>query len=205
MTVTDLKPQIKNPERYNVYCDGVYYCSLMLESIVKAKLNIGRQISEEELDEILGESEVSFAFDKALGYLSKKRCSEKEVYDNLRKKGFEETTIARVIAKCREYSYLDDAAYARTYVQSYRRTKGEFRLRSELRQKGVADRLIDAALGEVEDFDDSARALAEKYLKGRQPCAKTKAGLYCFLAAKGFQSDTDYSILNELCEGEEWE
>ena len=203
MIITDLKPQIKNPERYNLYCDGIYYCSLLAESVVRAKLNIGREVTEEQLEAILQESEVAYGFEKALNYLARKRCSEKEVWDNLTGKGFEESTVAAVIAKCREYRYLDDAEYARTYVQSYRRTKGEIRLRIELRQKGVTDRLIDAALEEVDDFGDSALEQAEKYLRGRPRDAKTKAGLYRFLASKGYPNDTVYGIIGRLFDGDE--
>lgn len=202
MIITDLKPQLKNTERFNVYCNGVYYCSLMAESVVKSKLNIGREVTEEQLDAILQESEVSYGFEKALNYLGRKRCSEKEVWDNLIGKGFEETTVAAVIAKCREYRYLDDAEYARTYVQSYRRTKGEIRLRNELRQKGVTDTLIDAALGEVEDFDSSALELGEKYLRSRPRTPKTKAGLYRFLASKGYPNDTVYGVIDKLFDGD---
>lgn len=203
MRITDLKPQIKNPERYNVYCDGVYYCSLMAESVVKAKLNIGREVTEDRLDEILRESEVSYGFEKALNYLGRKRCSEKEVWDNLIGKGFEESVAAAVVAKCCEYGYLDDAAYAHAYVQSYRKTKGELRLRRELRQKGVEDSLIDAALEEEDGFEIAALEQAEKYLKGRSLDLKTKAGLYRFLASKGYPNGTVYEIIGKLFDGNE--
>ena len=50
--ITDLKPQIKKPTRYNVYLDNVFYCGLELETIMKHRLKIGMDVDEEFLENI---------------------------------------------------------------------------------------------------------------------------------------------------------
>ena len=50
--ITDIKPQVKNPTRCNIYLDNAFYCGLELETIMKNRLKIGTEIAEERLNEI---------------------------------------------------------------------------------------------------------------------------------------------------------
>ena len=46
--ITELKLQTKNKSRVNVYLDGVYFCALQLETIIKYALKEQMQIEMED-------------------------------------------------------------------------------------------------------------------------------------------------------------
>jgi regulatory protein len=72
----------------------------------------------------------------------------------------------RVVADLTARGYLDDAAFARRWVETRgARGYGPARLRAELRARGVAAALIDAALAARDTGDlEQARALARRRL-----------------------------------------
>ena len=57
LVVSDLKQGLKNPDRVNVFVDGKFLFSLDISQVVDYKLKVGKQISEEELDELKRASE----------------------------------------------------------------------------------------------------------------------------------------------------
>jgi regulatory protein len=104
--------------------------------------------------------------------------------------------IARVIARLREQSYLDDARFAANYARSHAqsRRQGRFRIARELRARGVPDQHIEAALDSVFAETDEA-SLARVRIKRalarvRGPLDQRKiASIYRSLLAAGFSAD----------------
>ena len=72
-TITQVTLQQKNKKRSNLFLDGVYYCSLDNLLVVKYSLKPGTKITKQKLVEIQEENEFSYAFDLALGYISRYR------------------------------------------------------------------------------------------------------------------------------------
>ncbi len=83
-------------------------------------------------------------------YLTLRNRSQKEIYDYLQKKNAEEDVVEKIIAKLIEQHFLDDEKFARSWVLSRARTKPKGRtvLVMELRQKGIAQDIIDKVLSE---------------------------------------------------------
>ena len=75
--------------------------------------------------------------------------TEKDIRAYLRKKGYLEDISDYVVEKMRSYGYLDDAAYARAYIEHAGKRKGSRLIAMELRQKGVSDEAIEEALSGV--------------------------------------------------------
>ena len=168
--ITDLKPQIKKPTRYNVYLDNVFYCGLELETIMKHRLKIGTEIEESELDEIQLDSERLKALDKAFDFISRSQKTEKQVTDFLFQRGYIKKTVDEVISSMKSYGYIDDEDYASRYAKSYSDKKGKKLIALELRKKGLSDKGIESALTEIGDQTDGALSIAEKYMKeGKSP------------------------------------
>jgi len=98
---------------------------------------------------------------------------------------------------------LSDARFAQSYVRSRQARLGDRRLRMELKQKGVPDYLIDAALTDAADTDDLSRARdvwQKKY--GRQPADPREwAKQARFLQGRGFAADVIHRILKD-CDDE---
>ena len=135
--ITDIKPQVKNPTRCNIYLDNAFYCGLELETIMKNRLKIGTEIAEERLNEIQTESESLRALDKALNFISLSKKTKKEVEDYLKKTGYLGGTVETVISKMSAYKFINDEEYAKDYVKSYSKKKGNRLLAAELKRKGA--------------------------------------------------------------------
>ena len=98
--------------------------------------------------------------------------------------------------------YLDDAAFARQWVTTRAaRGYGAARLRAELRTRGVAAGLIDAALTTVDRGDqlEEARRLARRRLPSLQRAAPLKAAtrLRDHLLRRGFPGGVVAQVVRE--------
>lgn len=137
------------------------------------------------------------ALTKAYRLLSYRSRSEKELHDALQKSGFAEETVAAVLAECKRQRYLDDAGFARAFIQSRIRNRpmGRERLALELKQKGIDAETLQAALDEIFTAD-AVVALADQ-LAGKQrkklatlPPRKALQKLADFLRRRGFDWET---------------
>lgn len=201
--ITDIKPQVKNPTRCNIYLDNAFYCGLELETIMKNRLKIGTEIAEERLNEIQTESESLRALDKALNFISLSKKTKKEVEDYLKKKGYLGGTIETVISKMSAYKFINDEEYAKDYVKSYSKKKGNRLLAAELKRKGVSDSEISEAIEERSDESEGANAVAEKYLRGKERTKENAVKCYRYLLGKGFSYDVAKESAFKLTGGEE--
>lgn len=201
--ITDIKPQVKNPTRCNIYLDNAFYCGLELETIMKNRLKIGTEIAEERLNEIQTESESLRALDKALNFISLSKKTKKEVEDYLKKKGYLGGTIETVTSKMSAYKFINDEEYAKDYVKSYSKKKGNRLLAAELKRKGVSDSEISEAIEERSDESEGANAVAEKYLRGKERTKENAVKCYRYLLGKGFSYDVAKEAAFKFIGGEE--
>ena len=95
----------------------------------------------------------------AARFLGVRPRSVAEVRRRLRSAGYAAELVERAVERLVELGFLDDAAFARAWVESRDRARprGERALRLELRQKGVGREETDEALDERRD-DAAARA-----------------------------------------------
>ncbi len=200
-TLTAIKQQKRNPQRVNIYLDGVYV--FPLSKIVAAWLKVGQELSPEKIAALQGEYEAEKAFQRCLNFLSYRPRSQAEVERNLRKHEVREALITPIIERLKSAKLLDDSDFARRWVEDRAafRPRGAYALRQELRQKGVAEAGIAEAL---EGLDENELARQAAMRKARQlsaldwPTFRTK--LSAFLARRGF----GYDIVAEICR-EVWE
>lgn len=200
-TITAIKQQKRNPDRVSVYLDGVY--AFPLAKIVAAWLKVGQTLSPEKLEELRDKDAIEAAYQKALHFLSFRPRSRMEVERNLRKHEVVEDDIQAVIDRLREAKLLDDADFARAWVEnrSTFRPRGVYALRAELRQKGLSDEVIEESLSGLPEAE-LARQAAER--KARQltglewPEFRNK--LSAHLSRRGF----GYELVAEVCR-ETWQ
>ena len=108
----------------------------------------------------------AFALERAAGLLSVRDATEHETAERLRRSGYPEETVSRVMRDLTQAGYVDDARFAGHFVESRSRRYGSRRIYGELRRKGVSEEQAREALGELspEDEAESARRQAEKLL-----------------------------------------
>ena len=102
------------------------------------------------------------------------------------------------------HNFLNEERFAQTFVLSkfHQKKWGKIRLKNELKQRQLNERLIKQALNTIpeEEYETTFQQLAEKTwetLKGTNTLLKQKK--FCdSLLRKGWESDRVYAILKQL-------
>lgn len=189
--ITAIEAQAKREGRVSVFVDGRFALGLFAEVAAALGLRVGQPISEERLAEIARAETLRRAKEDAYRLLSFRARSEKEIADRLRRKGYEEDVLAEVTASLRALGYLDDAAFAQSWVAARGRTRGRRALAHELRQKGVAAEITEETLGAAKDEEEERAAALAAAIKrvGQRPAdasREAQARLAAFLQRRGF-------------------
>jgi regulatory protein len=141
-----------------------------------------------------------------IGYAARSRA---EVEQRLTRAEFVPEVIAAVVAECEERGWLDDAAFARRWVEDRadRKRFGRARLAAELRRKGVDREDVDAALGTADEEAELNRARAAARTKWRlntptevdaETLKAEERKLSGFLQRRGFAWSTISQVVAEL-------
>lgn len=203
MEITAITPQKKDKTRCNIEIDGRFYCGMKLETVMQNRLKAGEIVTPELLSEMQMQSEKQTALDKALTHITVSMKTEKEIRDFLARKGFLQNVCDYVVDKMKEYGFLDDALYAKQYTEYAGKKKGARLIALELKRRGVDDETARNAVAEIEDGDQAARRVLEKYMRGKEVNRDTLRKAYAHLVSKGFDYDTARSALKLLGDEDE--
>ncbi|WP_341665566.1 recombination regulator RecX [Vibrio sp.] len=110
------------------------------------------------------------AKDVAIQLMSRRDHGEYELRQKLIYKGFEESAVYEAINFCLTHNYLDDLRYAKSQIRQHvYKGHGERRIRQELKQKRVAESIIDLAMEEEpQDWFELAKQVGEKKFQGQR-------------------------------------
>lgn len=211
--ITLVAPQRKNPRRYNVYLDGQFVFGADEDLVVEKRLVVGKEVPENDLEKLLYEAEVGKLMEKMYGLFSRRQRSEKEVRNYLgnlsykrKLKGQEEilqSSIDLAVEKLKHKRLLDDAGFARAWVDARRKSKqkGKVALKAELIQKGIDKEIINKVLEESGDFESevarASQALEKRLPRWRNlPDQMQKKKAYGYLVRLGFE----YGVISEVVE-----
>ncbi len=193
--ITDLQIQKKNPRRVSIYLDGEY--AFGLDRLVAAWLQVGDTLDELKIQKLQAEDARERAVKQALLLLSYRARSEAEISQNLRKHEIPEEVIESTLERLRKEGFANDTQFAHAWVENRNtfRPRGRRALTVELRQKGIAESVIQSAL---EGLDEGELA----YQAAHQKARKLRAGewdtfrkkLSSFLARRGFT----YSVIQPV-------
>ncbi|MBI2218088.1 MAG: regulatory protein RecX [Candidatus Rokubacteria bacterium] len=138
----------------------------------------------------------------AVELLARRPWTCAELTTRLRRRGAPGEVAATVVRDLTARGYLDDGAFARRWVeQRASRGYGAARLRNELRARGVAPSLVEAALAELggETVTEAARAAARRRLPAlsRAPARRVAARLRDHLMRRGFPASVVSRVIRE--------
>ncbi len=178
--------------------------SLMRERPLKE----GQQFDLEEYDNWLMVRQYRFALDRAVGYLAARARSKREIEQKLLQAGYRPCTVEMVLYKLERENLLDDADFARQWVESRQHHKlGRSRIAQELRRKGISQEEAEDALEIIDDEDQlaGAVALAEKAaarIKPGEDMRKATRRIAAMLARRGYSWDVAKEAIRQaLSEG----
>jgi regulatory protein len=162
--ITALQADPSDPDKVHLFIDGKRIMTVAVDVAAAERLSIGQECPPARLERLHQAEELQRVYDSALRFLSYRPRSEREVELRLRKKGYAPEQIATILERLRQRGYLDDLEFARFWVgnrQSFS-PRGPRLLRSELRQKGVSQEVVDAVLQEQSDAQAEAEQEAEE-------------------------------------------
>lgn len=178
--------------------------SLMRERPLKE----GQSLDLEEYDNWLMVRQYRFALDRAVGYLAARARSKREIEQKLLQAGYRPCTVEMVIYKLQRENLLDDADFARQWVESRTTHKlGRSRIAQELRRKGISQEEAEEALSAIDDEDQLASAidLAEKAaarIKPGEDIRKATNRIAAMLARRGYSWDVAKEAIRQTVSDE---
>jgi regulatory protein len=142
------------------------------------------------------------ARNKAFHLLSYRERTIKEMRARLKKKDFSAEVIEKVIADLLEKDYLNEQRFAEMWIRSRKNhhPRGRKLIYKELKDKGVASKIINSALNEHlsrEKEFEMASYLMNKWLRRRTDEDSSSYKLKNYLARKGFDYDMIYEITDK--------
>lgn len=157
----------------------------------------------------VSEELIERAKEAAYRLLSVRDRSVHELRGRLLDKGFSESIVDDTIGRLTEVGLLDDATFARNWVQHRAKynAKGKRLLHQELRHKGISDEIISTCLEELSTelqkeaatslVDKRARRISAESIATREGYQKAKQRLYNMLLRRGFNYDLALQLADE--------
>ena len=151
-------------KRIKVFLDGKFAFSLEAEVAVKEGLGVGQELSEGDIETLSRADLFQRCLSAALHYLSYRLRSETELKQRLHRRGFDGDNVEATLAKLKEQGLVNDLAFAQFWKDNREsfRPRSQWLTRLELKQKGVAEDIIEQVVAEVDDEDSAYRAAMGK-------------------------------------------
>ena len=194
-----------------LHVDDEYTCVVSESLVARWHLFKGRELSEGDVAEIRAASSGERVMGDAYRLLGHRARSREELRRRLLAKEHDEHAVDEALERLAADGFLDDAAFARSYVADKRRLAswGVERIRRGLRELGVDSMVIDEALGagsggDGEEGEELDRAIAVLRRRGapEQPLDAARRRAFQALQRRGFSSATAYAAVRLWVEGE---
>lgn len=202
MLVTAIRPQKFRKNFFNIYLDNKFAFALNGDELFKSHLKLGSEISPEDAQKFIKLKKEVDLTDSLYHFISFRPRSEKEVRDYFKKKKIGDSEIEKLIEKAKSLNLINDLDFASWWLEQRQtfRPKGPRLLKLELKQKGIADEIIDQLLSQKSPQSEfqTALALAQKKLvslKNYDPKIQ-KQKLLGFLLRRGFDFDEAKSAVD---------
>lgn len=202
--ISKIEVQKKNKDRVNVYIDGEYAFPCSSEVIFLHSIKVGKVVDFNNLQEIINMDNYIKCKNSALRIIEKSYKSQKQIYDKLVQKDYDENTIEKVLAFLKEYNLLDDGKYAEAYIKDKIKDQGYNKIKYSLINKGISKELIQEKLNLIDSEEEEQVAinLAEKkyiiLLKSEIDSKKIYKKLGDYLIRKGYKFEIVKAVLNKI-------
>ena len=197
MKITAVEPRRK--QMCALFIDGEYVMNLDAQTLIENRFDVGREIDDDELKDIIDKSNERRAKEKALWLISYRSHSKKELFDKL-KRSFDEDSAQKAVDRMEELGLINDEEFARQYAKKliYGKKMSNRGAGFELKRKGIDERTIEEVLGELDD-DPTERIVEfinKKYKNIEDEKIKRRA--VAALQRKGYSWDEIRQALDAL-------
>ncbi len=198
--ISKIQVQKNNKDRVNVYVNDEFLFACSNELVYYHNLKKGLELEKDKIIEVVEEDNYIKAKNAALKILERSYKTEKEMYDKLLSKEYDDKTIQRVIKFLKEYSFVDDIRYAELYIKDKIKVHGKSKIKFSLVNKGISEEIIESKLNTISNEQEELTALKlgeKKYktlIKSEKNYLKLKKKLSDYLLRNGY----NFSIINKV-------
>ena len=203
--ITALVPEPQGGGTIRIEVDGARFGSLLPEELRAEGLRVGSELDEALLGRLAGLAEAEATYRTALRAVERRSFARADLGRRLRRKGHAPEAIERALGRLAEHGFLDDAAFAASYVQTRAaKGRGPLRLARDLAARGLERSVIDHALaahaGSPDTAGDVPRALAAKRAAqlGDLPRHVRRRRVLAYLARRGFSGREVSEMVGKL-------
>lgn len=194
--------------KIHIHLDGEYKATVDKDWWYSEKYRNCKEITEEELTELLSSVSFRCAYNKTLDLLSRRSYSEKELARKLREKDFSEEAAEYAVNRLKELSLLDDERYAEMLSEHLYTNKhyGVKRIMQELIFRGIdRETARNAVLALDKDEVNSIVLLLEGKFKDKFRDEKGKQRTVAALLRYGYSFSDIKAALKSAEENSETE
>ncbi len=138
--------------KYKVYLER-QELTLYEDIILKYDLLLKKDITLEELDEIVKDNREYEAYDNALNYIETRMRSKKELKTYLKRKEYDDKLIKKVLTKIEELGLLDETSYIKAYINDKitLSNDGPYKIKRNLLEQDFKEEDIDNYLYSIDE------------------------------------------------------
>lgn len=192
----------KRSNKYILELSSSLKISLYTDTIIKYNLLKPKEISKEELDNIINYNNYIECYNKALKLINIRLRTKKELYEKLN--NYPTILLNKVIEKLDNDGYLKEDLYITSYITDAinHGTKGPTLIKQELVSKGLNKELIDKYLNEIEEnvWINKASNLANKRVANNKKLTNKLLvlNLNNYLMSKGYPKNIINIVIDAL-------
>jgi regulatory protein len=205
LRITALDPDPRRPNAVRLEIDGARFGAVPRDLVSIEGLTVGQVIDPALQERLAQAADIEAAFRTVLRALEMRSYARADLGRRLQRKGHPRPAVDAALDRAAELGLLDDAAFARTYVETRAaRGRGPSRLTRDLMSMGVARAFIDRALTaqwpEGSDRSSVPLALAQKRAAqlGSLPRQTKRRRLVAYLARRGFTGQEVAQIVDRV-------
>lgn len=138
--------------KYKVYLER-QELTLYEDIILKYDLLLKKDITLEELDEIVKDNREYEAYDNALNYIETRMRSKKELKTYLKRKEYDDKLIKKILTKIEELGLLDETSYIKAYINDKitLSNDGPYKIKRNLLEQDFREEDIDNYLYSIDE------------------------------------------------------
>lgn len=202
MKITDITPQKHNKNRVSVFVDGEYSFSLENTDMVRLKVKIGNEITDEDILRFNTECNLTKAKNRVMDIINRRLLPKKAVIDDLLKHGFDKDIAKKAVEEFENLGYINDEFFASQYAKdAYEYKKhGKLRIINDLVQKGIEKDLAKEILCQldIDEKDNILDILNARFSNLDFSDFKQKNKAIRYLATRGYNISDIINAIDKL-------
>lgn len=189
--------------RYKITFDSGEYI-IYEDVIINNNLLLIKEVDIKLLEKILAENIEYECYDLALSYIDIKLRTEKEIYDYLYKKGFENELISKIVKKLKNNNFIDEKKYIEAYINDKINLTnwGPYKIKKSLLDLGIDENRINDYLDTIDNkiWEDKINKILDKRIKSLKNKSKymIKNKLNIELYELGYDKELIHSSINNI-------